>query len=606
MPFPGICDVNNFINLSYIGFEQPNFLDVDEAFKLNIHTSSSNQKVFAEFEIAKGYYLYRDKISFFQNGDTALNNISIILPDGEMKADEYFGKVAVFKKSFTIPIILNNRKIETDKFYLKVIYQGCAEDGICYSPVNKIFDLDLTRILDSEQEEREIIRDNNTEIDERKQSLLDQLSSGDFFTDFLPLLLSAFVAGLLLTFTPCILPTIPILSSVIIIHSGKITKLRGGALATSYVLGTTVTYATMGAIAGMTGDQLQSYFQNVWAIGTLSTVCFLMALSMLGLYELQMPSFIQSTLQQKSSKLTGSIPLVFVLGCVSALIVSACVSPILISFLSIAISLGDPILGAQIMFVMAWGMGLPLIALGFGAGYLIPRAGKWMYTVKYIFGVMLIAVSIYLLQALPQIPILLLWASFLIIIRIYSSTPHSFTKEHSSWHKLSKGIIGITILVSGILVLIWGGLGQIDLSNTILQSTISTGKFRLMSTEQHLFTQVNSLQQLDQLLLKAKQQNRAIIIDYYADWCVDCVKMEKTTFVDNTVQQILNNEFIALQIDVTDPSDVEKKALKKRYNVFGPPAVLFFDSQGKELSSFHFYGYKNALDFLTLISKLGI
>jgi len=592
-------DVNDLRNLLSAGFEQPDFLDVDEAFKLRIAASSGN-RVVAEFEIAEGYYLYRDKVRFSQNGNTELDGIS--LPDGEIREDEYFGKVEILNKNFSVPIVLNNRKPGTDQFFLNATYQGCAEDGICYSPVNKTFDLGFPGIIDSAQADSEIIRDANTEIDEREQASFDQRSTDDFFTGLLPLLLSAFAAGLLLTFTPCVLPMIPILSSVIAGQGEKLTKLRGGSLAIFYVLGTTVTYAAMGAVAGATGDQLQSYFQNAWAIGTLSAIFVLMALSMFGLYEIQMPSFIQSALQQQSGKFTGSIPLVFILGLVSALIVGACVSPILISFLTLAVSRGDPMLGAQIMFAMAWGMGLPLIALGFGAGYLIPRAGKWMDTVKHIFGVMLIAVAIYLLQALPEVPILLLWGSFLIIVSVYLGAHRPLAKEHNGWHKLSKGT-GITLLVWGILVLIGGFLGQRDLFNPIPQS-IFTPTSRSTPTAQHLFTRVDSLQQLDQRLVEAKQQNKKVLIDYYADWCVDCVKMEKTTFADNAVRQILKTRFITLQIDVTDPNDAERKALKKRYNVFGPPAVLFLDSRGRELSDFHFYGYKAPSDFLAHLSKL--
>ena len=267
-------------------------------------------------------------------------------------------------------------------------------------------------------------------------------------------LFTAFLAGIGLTFTPCVLPLIPILSSVIAGQGEKTTKAKSAWLAAIYVLGTAVTYAAIGAVAGATGDQLQAYFQNAWAIGIMAAIFFIMSLSMFGLFDIQMPSFIQSRMSEKSQGIKGgSTPMVFVLGMVSALIVGACVSPVLISFLSIAIAKGSASLGALIMFAMAMGMGIPLVLLGMGAGHFLPKAGMWMDKVKYVFGAMLVAVAIYLLSVLPAVPVLYLWAAFFIILAIYLGATQSLPEGASGWAKLFKGI-GTILLIWGVLALV--------------------------------------------------------------------------------------------------------------------------------------------------------
>jgi thiol:disulfide interchange protein DsbD len=421
-----------------------------------------------------------------------------------------------------------------------------------------------------------------------------------------PLLLGAFLAGILLTFTPCVLPMIPILSSVIAGQGKSLTRAKGGILAAAYVLGTVVTYAGMGALAGATGDQLQAYFQNIWAIGILSTLFFIMALSMFGLFDIQVPSYIQTRVLVKTSRMGGSLPLVFLLGLFSALIVGACVSPVLISFLGIAVTRGSPVLGAQLMTAMAIGMGLPLIALGFGAGYFIPRAGKWMVKVKQGFGVMLIAVAIYLLGVLPQVPVLLLWGAYFIILSIYLGATQRTTDNTSNWQRLEKGI-GILLLVWGVFLVAGGLSGQRDILRPIpagLFNSISGNPGAVVENASHPFIRVRSIDELDQQLSLAASRNKLVLIDYYADWCVDCIRMEKTTFTDPDVKAVLNSEFVSLQIDVTDPNDVNNKELKQRFSVFGPPATLFIDRKGKVLDNLSFYGYMEAEAFLKLISKL--
>jgi thiol:disulfide interchange protein DsbD len=584
------------------GFQQQDFLDVDEAFELRFeHIEDSTIR--AAFHIADGYYLYRDKINVSNNGENRISSVD--LPEGEAKTDAYFGEVYVFNKDFSFDIVLDPTRGDIHDLVVQASYQGCAEDGICYTPVNKSFD--ISSLIAVAVAEAGAQTDPGDDIVASDTATVATKTGDSGSTKSLsPLLLGAFLAGILLTFTPCVLPMIPILSSVIAGQGKSLTRAKGGILAAAYVLGTVVTYAGMGALAGATGDQLQAYFQNIWAIGILSTLFFIMALSMFGLFDIQVPSYIQTRVLVKTSRMGGSLPLVFLLGLFSALIVGACVSPVLISFLGIAVTRGSPVLGAQLMTAMAIGMGLPLIALGFGAGYFIPRAGKWMVKVKQGFGVMLIAVAIYLLGVLPQVPVLLLWGAYFIILSIYLGATQRTTDNTSNWQRLEKGI-GILLLVWGVFLVAGGLSGQRDILRPIpagLFNSISGNPGAVVENASHPFIRVRSIDELDQQLSLAASRNKLVLIDYYADWCVDCIRMEKTTFTDPDVKAVLNSEFVSLQIDVTDPNDVNNKELKQRFSVFGPPATLFIDRKGKVLDNLSFYGYMEAEAFLKLISKL--
>ena len=590
---PGQIDsVSELRDLLAAGFDQPEYLAVEDAFRLSIEPAD-NETLSARFEVAEGYYLYKKKMQFNGSGSATVNQVD--LPEGELKKDEYFGETSVFRNSISFPIKLRRLNQQGGEMTVEAVYQGCADGGICYPPVTESIAFTLPALISSA---------NAQEISTRGatgQALAPRVAettAGSLIT----LLGGALIAGLLLTFTPCVLPLIPILSSVIAGQGSQLTRMRGGMLALIYVAGTAVTYAAMGALAGATGEQLQAYFQNIWAIGALAIIFGLMALSMFGLFTIQMPAAIQARLQARTSKLSGAALPVFVLGIVSALIVGACVSPVLISFLGVAVSRADPVLGGQMMFVMALGMGIPLIALGFGAGYLIPRAGQWMEVIKHFFGVMLIGVAIYMLGVLPQVPVLLLWGIFFIILSTYLGATQSLPPGSSGWQYLQKGI-GMILLVWGVFALLGSFFGQRDILKPLPQDLFARqGQNAVSVNEAHLFTQVTSEAQFEQLLAAASTQGKRVMIDFYADWCIDCIKMEETTFKDALVLQTLSSDYVALQVDVTDPTDPGTRAVKKRLGVFGPPAVLFFDRSGQRQTNKDFYGYKSADEFLSLIS----
>ena len=584
------------------GFDQPEYLAVEDAFKLSVQQLDA-QTLQADFKIAEGYYLYREKIKFNGGGRAQVGEFK--LPPGEIKEDQYIGRTAILRDSFTLPLRLSRSNPTAGLMSLEIVYQGCAEEGICYPPVTSNLSFSLPALISEAAAQTAIAATESGSTVASAGSLppSPESSSGKDGRSLSALLLGAFIAGILLTFTPCVLPMIPILSSVIAGQGERLTRMRGGMLAICYVIGTAATYAAMGAMAGATGEQLQAYFQNTWAIGILAAIFVIMAVSMFGVFEFQMPTAIQSRLQASTGNMRGSIPLVFILGLVSALIVGACVSPVLISFLGIAVSRADPVLGAQIMFVMALGMGLPLIALGFGAGYLIPRAGAWMETVKHVFGVMLIGVAIYILGVLPQVPVLLLWGAFLIVISTYLGATQSSAPGSSGARLLAKGL-GTVLLVWGIAALVGGFYGQRDLLKPLPESLFSANTApQNIDQPQHLFTRIDSTESLAIQMDRAKSEGKGVMIDFYADWCVDCIKMEQVTFNNPAIVSTLMNDYVALQVDVTDPKDPGTSAVKKQLGVFGPPAVLFFDASGTPLKERNFYGYRDAEELLALLSE---
>ena len=585
--------------------QEPEFLEPDQAFRVAVSMDPKGEAV-VDFVIAEGYYLYRDKLKFTlvdeQGKPLPASAIGpYTLPKGKVKDDPYFGKTEIYTLPVSVRLPLTG---DTRGARLKLVYQGCADEGICYPPITKTFPLSANTAAAAAGGVAEkgaappAAAGTESAATTKKGG-----GTGKFW-----IILGAFGAGLLLTFTPCVLPMIPILASVIVGQSGKkVSKLRGGALASSYVLGTAATYTGIGAFAGATGEQLQAYFQNAWAIGILSGILVVLALAMFGLYELQIPSHIQSRLQKHSRAIAGgSFVGTFLLGLVSALIVGACVSPVLISALSVAILSQDPVLGGAIMFSMALGMGVILIAVGFGAAFLVPKAGVWMERVKHFFGVLLLGVAIYILGTLPQVPVLFLWAALLIVTSIYFGATQPLPEGASGWRYFWKGL-GTVMLLWGVLALVGGMMGNRDILRPIPAlslASVQTGAGSLATPEEgHLFERVGRLDELEARLAEARQAGRPVILDFFATWCVDCVRMEETTFRNPTVARILRERYVLLQVDVTDPKDPEGKAIKKRFNVFGPPAMLFFDRDGKERKDLHFYGYKSPEEFLALLNR---
>ncbi len=412
------------------------------------------------------------------------------------------------------------------------------------------------------------------------------------------LLAGSFLSGLLLTFTPCVLPMVPIVSSIIAGQGENLTKIRAFVLSLSYVLGAAVTYALMGALAGATGEQLQSYFQNVWAIGIFSLVFVLMALSMFGLFTIQLPASIQSRLDAHSRSLKGgSVLMVFLLGMISALILGACVSPVLISFLGVAITAHDPVLGALTMFALALGMGVPLIVVGLGAGTLIPKAGGWMEEVKHFFGILLLGVAVYIFSELGIVSELLLWGLLLIGTAVmYLRVLEPLGTEFSAWRVTGKGA-GVVLLVWGTILLVGAAKGHEDLWHPLKEEYRVYAGSDTAVPYKSPFILVRSMSELDAKRKEALHEGKPVVLFFYSDTCSVCKKMKATTLKDPKVRKMLAENFVALRVNITDPSDEESMKIKHHYKVFGTPAFVFIDKKGKVAEDEMFYGYQTAEEF---------
>ncbi len=587
-------------------------VDPEKAFRVRVEPHPQGARVRVEIEDC--CYLYRDKTTFRLASaagaaplppDVRLGKVE--LPPGEIKVDEFIGKTEVYHKPFEVLVPIEGLANAAGALALTVGYQGCSEKGvsICYPPTTKTFTLaGGTPAVAATAVSGEVAAPAPAPAPAGART-----DSGRFIA----YVLGAFGIGLLLTFTPCVLPMIPILSSVIV-GSAKdrhITKLEGGLMSSAYVLGTAVTYTIAGVIAGATGEQLQAYFQSPWMLGTFAALFAVLSLSMFGFYELQMPSFIQSHLHSHSHQVHarfkhikgGALIGLFGMGLLSALVVGACVSPLLISALSVAIANRDPVLGGAIMFAMALGMGVILIAIGIGAGFLLPKAGPWMEKVKHVFGVLLLAVAIYLLGLIPEVPVLLLWAALLIVVGVYLGATQSLPPGASGWQYLWKGV-GTVALIWGIAALLGGFAGNRDILSPVNVNLGAAGTSAAApAREQPLFERVATLAALEARLAEAKRAGQPVLLDYFATWCTDCVRMEKATFSEPRVREAMQR-FVRLQVDVTDPNDPQVKAIKGQFGVFGPPALLVFGPDGAERRDLRTYGFKPVADFLALLGKV--
>jgi len=359
----------------------------------------------------------------------------------------------------------------------------------------------------------------------------------------------------------------------------------------------------MGALAGATGEQLQSYFQNVWAIGVMSLVFVLMALAMFGVYTIQLPAFLQSRLDAESRKLKGgSFVMVFALGAVSALILGACVSPVLISFLSVAIATQDAGLGALTMFSLALGMGVPLIVVGVGAGSLIPKAGGWMDSVKHLFGVLLLAVALYLFNELNILSELLTWGLFAIAVAVYLDALEPLPQPASGFAYVKKAL-GVALLVWGVILLVGAAKGVEDMWQPLKsEPVIVAGGSGVPHTLP--FELVSDISAFEAAQRKAQRAGKPLVAYFYSDTCGVCKKMKATTLKDPRVQKILREKFVAVRVNITNHSDEKSMAIKRRFKVFGTPTILFFDTHGERLKDETIYGYVSPEEFFDLLDIL--
>ncbi len=561
------------------------FLDPTVAFKPAVR-ALDGQNIELRFDIAPGYYLYRDKFRFVPETPAAQLGTPV-LPKGKEKQDDTFGKVEVYYKEAIIRLPVERSASGPVALTLKITSQGCADAGICYPPQQQKVSVELPDPATAAAA---------PQATGDESGRIEQLLKNAGFWSILAFFL---VAGLGLSLTPCVFPMIPILSGIIVGHGHHVSRGRSFALSVAYVLGMAVTYAAAGVAAGLTGTLLSSALQSTWALGGFALVFVVLSLSMFGFYELQLPTALQSKLSEEAGHLRGGRGIgVFVMGALSALIVGPCVAAPLAGALLYIGKTHDAVLGGTALFVMAIGMGAPLLAVGLSAGTLLPKSGPWMEAVKRAFGVALLATAVWLLAPVIPLPLqMFAWALLLIVPAIYMHALDPLPAHAKGWHRFWKGI-GIVMLLGGAAMLV----GVLSGSRDPLQplSGLRSVDTAQSATRHIPFERVRSVSELD---ARVKLAGKPVMLDFYADWCVSCKEMERYTFADKRVQARLDG-WTVLQADVTANSE-DDKALLRRFGLFGPPGIVFFDRQGREIDELRVVGFQNADDFIAILGRAG-
>jgi len=578
------------LNLSEIGSSSglgnSEFVPVDEAFKPILIPVDGNT-VEVTFRVTPGYYLYKDKISVAALSENVQLG-KLDLPKGKSKFDEFFGESEVYFDDVFATLPLARATPEAMDLELEINFQGCAEGGLCYPPT--------TRVVTTRLPEATAVTDlaslpaRNEPVSE--QGKLAQVITGSSIWVTIGVF---FVAGLGLAFTPCVLPMVPILSGIIAGEGDNVSPSRGFTLAFSYVMGMALVYTAAGVAAAAAGLQLQATFNQPWVLILFSALFVVLSFGMFGAFELQMPSSIQSKMSgasgnQKSGTMIGA----FVMGSLSAFVVTACVAPALIAALTVMAQTGDMLRGGTALFAMSLGMGAPLLAVGAAQGKLLPKAGAWMVAVKGAFGFMFLGLAVWMLsRILPGGVTLALWAALVFMTGVFMGGLTSLTSDSSIAQKLGKGF-GLLAILYGLLLFLGALTGGSNPMKPL--ATVSFGGGVMVAEESHLeFQRIKSVGDLDREIAAAAAAGKTAMLDFYADWCVSCIEMEEYTFTDAGVQAALADT-VLLQADVTANDELDQELLQ-RFGVFGPPTIIFFGTDGQQRHGYEVVGYMKAKDF---------
>ncbi|AHE99418.1 protein-disulfide reductase DsbD [Thioalkalivibrio paradoxus] len=580
-------------------------LEPEVAFAASARAISQNAVVL-RFDIADGYYLYRDKLGFRIAEGEGIELGPVNPPDGTLIVDEFFGETETYRESVEILVPVLRTADDVAEIVLAVDYQGCADIGVCYPPLTQDVAVAFASDLADEAEELPATGTEPPAVDDavpvtEQDRIAAQLADGRVWL----IALAFFGFGLLLTFTPCVFPMIPILSNIIIGQKNLTTR-KAFFISLAFVLAMAFTYTLAGVFAGMAGANLQAAFQNPWIIGGFVLVFIALALSMFGFYELQMPSSIQSRLTNVSNRQEGgTLAGAAVMGFLAALIVGPCVTAPLVGALLYISQTGDAVLGGIALFSLSMGMGAPLLAIGTSAGKILPKAGPWMDTVKAVFGVGLLAMGIWLLErVIPGEVALLLWATLLIVTAIYMGALQTLPEAASGWRSLWKGL-GLVLLLYGVILMLGAFTGGKDMFRPLAElrapAAALVGPDGAPRATQMEFREVDSLADVEREVAEAAARNQPVFLDFYADWCVDCVRLERTTFQDPRVIQAMSDVHL-LKADVTANTS-EHRDLMRAFNLFGPPAMIFYDHDGEELRHRRVVGFLNAERFLAHVEQ---
>ncbi len=550
------------------------FLPVDEAFRFTAVADGASS-IRLTWIVADGYYLYRNRIKV--SGESALAELGAPqFPEGLPHNDAYFGEQQIYRNELRVPVPYARSGPAAGSLALKVVYQGCADKGLCYPPQTKLITLALPAggvaggaAPVSEQDRlARLIRDGN----------------------LLVVIASFFGLGLLLAFTPCVLPMVPILSGIIAGDGEKTTPARGFALSLAYVMGMALTYTVAGAVFALAGRQAQAFFQQTWIIVVFALLFVALSLAMFGLYELQMPSALQTRFADASNKIRGGKFIsTAIMGALSSLVVTACVAPPLVAALAVIGQAGDVVRGALALFALSFGMGTPLLVVGASAGTLLPKAGPWMETVKAIFGVVFLGVAAWMLdRVLPTAVEMLAWAAvaFVAVWVVLSVGLRGGRRTASRW------IAGAVVGLYGALIVVGAAAGGSNPLKPLAGTGLLGGSAR---AEGLPWTAIRTVADLDRELGAAAASGKRAMLDFSADWCVSCKEMESHTFSDAQVRAALAG-YLLLRADVTGNTD-DDQALLKRFHIIGPPTTAFFATDGRERTDFRLVGFVEAGKF---------
>lgn len=579
-----------------------NFLQPEEAFKPKI-SLSDKEKLKIEIELGEQIYLYANKLKI-EDIDTTdgieLGSVKIDTPIVDHEGEKVYelspvANITLFKSGD-----VTGEKVAK----IKLSFQGCSSAGLCYEPQESVLDVvidtDHLSIKSSTLSTPKVLP-SIVEKNDKSASETDQIASVIQGGSLWVILISFFGFGLLLSLTPCVFPMIPIISSVIIAQGGEgMGTKKAFGLSLVYVLSMAVAYTIAGVLAGLFGANLQAAFQTPWIITAFALVFVLLALSMFDVYELQIPNFIQSRISKLSSQRSGIIG-VAIMGFLSALIVGPCVAAPLAGALIYIGQTGDALLGGVALFSLSIGMGIPLLIVGTTSGKFMPKPGMWMDVIKAIFGVMLLGIAIWMMgRVLDENVTLLLWGGLAVFVAVNMNALEPIG-QHPAWSsRANVKALGLMILLYGMTLLVGGMAGSKNLLHPLDPFIVQPKTLEVPRDSHKTFEKITSIEELDTILTQNK--GKRVLVDFYADWCTSCKEYEEITFADDAVKTAMD-KFVLVQVDVTANNDASK-AITKKYGIFGPPAILFFDEKGIQNKEATIIGFKKPEEFLQQLGEI--